>query len=250
MAGGATAHGGEAQHLGGIQGGGLRRGQLLGDEDGLLRQRQLLLRHAQHQSQHPPAHVPQVLRAFGQQPVVQPPEQRHGGLDGGLPGMAGALAPGDLRQGLIQQRGVLQQLLVGLEDAHLRAPRRPAAQGLQFLAGAGQRAVEALSLERRVGALLDHRDILLGYLHHLPECHARRRADTPQDPRIDCVGRRYGGCLGARRRTRRNGFVQRFTATGDDQLGQGGDRLPGIGATGDQGQLVAPGRLQGHDGHQ
>ncbi|MNV32208.1 hypothetical protein D3C71_1235390 [compost metagenome] len=108
MAGGTAAHSGETQHLVGIQGSGLRRCQLFGNQNRLVRQLPDTVRHPENQLEHALADIHQVQRPLGQQGVAQRLEQRSGGFSSTVPGKRRALALVNQGLGLLQQTRVFQ----------------------------------------------------------------------------------------------------------------------------------------------
>lgn len=67
VAGGPSGHGDKPQHLARIEAGGLRGGQLLGNQDGLLRQLPGAVLNPEDQLEHALANIRHVGGAFGQQ---------------------------------------------------------------------------------------------------------------------------------------------------------------------------------------
>lgn len=94
VAGSTAAHRDETQHLACIEAGGLRRGELFGNQDRLLRQVPGAVLDPEDQLQHPLADVGQVRRALGEQGVAQALEQRGGGDGRTVPGKRCTLALG------------------------------------------------------------------------------------------------------------------------------------------------------------
>ena len=239
MAGGATANGGKPEHLARIEPGGLGRGQLIGDQNGVVRQLQRLLVNTEDQLQHALADIIQIRRALSQQGIAQRAKHRRRCIGAGLPGKRRAFARVNQRPGLIQQARVGQQFLMRLENLRLRLAAGGVAQMLQGHVGFDQGLAQRLPFAWRLGAELVDRERRFDDLHDLSQRRTGRGADTAQDVRHFC-------CIGFDR----CGRCHRFAAAFAQQACQRCDRCFGIFTFGADLHAVAMGRLQRHDCHQ
>ncbi len=83
---------GEAQYPAGIQASGLGRGELVGDQDGIVRQFRYTFLDTQYHPEHPLADIHQVQGALDEQVIAEQPEQVRRFIGGGTPGKRRALA--------------------------------------------------------------------------------------------------------------------------------------------------------------
>lgn len=123
VAGGPSGHGDKPQHLGRVEAGGLRGGQLLGNQDGLLRQIPGAVLDPEDQLEDPLANIRHIGGTLGQQWAAGLLEQCSGGESGAVPGEGRALALGQQTVGVFQQGRVFEQFLMGTKNLCLGAPR-------------------------------------------------------------------------------------------------------------------------------
>ena len=253
----AAGLGAEAHHLRPVQRGGVRRREVLGDEDGPLGDVRLLPTLPGHLLQDALADVAHVRRALGEQLVLQPGEPVRVGGVGPPPGERRALALVDRARGDVEQVRVAQDLPVRGEDHRLvrvGVLPEPVLQGLELDHGPVEGLVEQAAFLVPVGGVLLDLDVLVVHPQDPPDAEAGRGRHSQQQVRI----------LGAPGRSRRgrgrsgNHGGPRGLRDGDDaflpqalpeSVGDLLDRLRGVRTARDDLDLVALVDLHTHDGH-
>ncbi len=244
----------EAQHLLGVELGGVRRGEVLGDQNGARRDPRLLHRRSGEDPQDAPAHVPQVDGTPGHDRVPELGQALRMGGVGPLPREGRALALGDGALGDVEQVGVLQELLVGGEDGRLLGIRLGLQLRLKLLQLVlapvhGVLELAALLARIRIADLRDP-DLLPAQLVDLAHAEARRCGDAEEQVGVIARGARRRGIGRVRLCGGRGlGGPAARVAEPRRQLRQDGrDGLLRVRPFGDHHHLVAEADLDPHDG--
>ena len=164
VAGGAAAGGAEAQDALAVDRGDVGRRQILGHQDGVLRHFDPLLLDPGEQAQDPPADIADVGRALAEQGIVQAFQLLGVAGERLPPRIGGAGASGYAVERQIDKVGVLQKLLVGVEDLRLGGVAHMPLQFLDLGAGLGKGGVELAALVGGCAAFLLHFDHVMAVL--------------------------------------------------------------------------------------
>ena len=202
--------------------------QILGHQDGVLRDFDLLLLDPGEQAEDAPADIADVGGALAQQGIVEAFQLLGVAGEGFPPRIRGAGAAGDAVERQIDEVGVFEKFLVGVEDLRLGGVAHVPLQLLDLGAGLGQGGVELAALVGGCAAFLLHFDHVVAVL------------EDPADGETG-GGRDAGDLVGVGRRRRGPvppapfGGGLRFlagllAAAVRYQGGQGRDRLVGVGA--------------------
>ena len=201
--------------------------QVLGDQDGVLRHFDPLLLDPGEQAQDPPADVADVGRALAEQGIVEAFQLLGVAGERLPPRIGGAGAAGYAVERQIDEVGVFEKLLVGVEDLRLGGVAHMPLQFLDLGAGLGKGGVELAALVGGCAAFLVHFDHVMAVLEDPADGEAGGGRDAG-----DLVG---VGRDGAGRFRRRCGgglrlFAGLLAAAFRYQGSQGRDRLVGVGA--------------------
>ena len=166
VAGGAAAGGAEAQDALAVDRGDVGRGQILGHQDGVLRHFDPVLLHPGEETQDAPADIADVGGAFAEQGIVQA-FQLLGVAGVRLPPcVRGAGASGNTVERQIEEVGVFEKLLVGVQDLRLGGVAHVPLQFLDLGARLGEGAVELAAFVGGGAAFLVHLDHVMAVLEN------------------------------------------------------------------------------------
>ena len=192
VAGGAAAGGAEAQDAGAVDRGDVGGSQVFGDQDGVLRDFDLLLLDPGEQAEDAPADIADVGGALAQQGIVEAFQLLGVAGEGFAPGIGGAGAARYAVERQIDEVGVFEEFLVGVQDLRLGGVAHVPLQLFDLGAGLGQGGVELAALVGGGAALLVHFDHVVAVLEDLADGETGGGRDAGD---LVGVGRRRRGLV-------------------------------------------------------